>query len=1421
MFEGLASSLLSNILGDYIQDFDPKSLDIGIWSGAVDLKDLRLKPTALDVFDLPISVVHGYVGAIRAHLPWKSLGSSPVEASVSDLFIVVQPKKSLVWNNKVEEDRAKSMKKKKLENYEVVKALKDTTEEVTDPKDAGFVSRLTETVVNNLQVRIKNVHIRYEDFTNKDKPILFGVSMGGLEAKSTNASWQETFIKATKEALYKIVQLSKLSLYMNHSDKYNFTKTSSADFRQTYNSYTQEVVRNSYILEPINSTLKITLQRAGAVDINKPQVFGDLSFDDLSISLDDLQYQNILGVLDYVSNFAKFEMFRRLRPTVGLDTVENRRRWWLFAVKSISKSFEGRTFTWGQVEKRRRYREEYIKLYKRNKNVPWLPKLEEFDIMRKEKLEDELDPETIIIFRELAETEIKMERVTHKVKEEAQPKKGWFGGWFGGSGVDASGSEVKNNKELTISEEQKQKLREEIGYETNEAIEALKLPAEYKKYEFRLHLKKGAINLLSMKNKRASIIKAKYSDLVTEVGVREKGVQVRITLNSFIIKDKMSAATEYRKILSQGHIKSNAALAEKDEDHFVALEIETEPLDQRSDLRIDLKMKRTTNIVVNVPLVQHILAFFTIPSTINLKVLEEVARKQIQSSVQQAASQLRLALEEKKVFDIKVEIVAPTFIIPEDFTRIGDILMLDLGRFQLRSDIDKEQRSKRIKSQSIAEDDYYDKFKLDISNIRVIHTNHHELVSEHSTFDDGQILENMKIGLELDQCISQNTVKYANTRINLTIPRVKFNVSPGKVNLLIKVMNNVMELVDNPTGIESKQLKMKGSLIMLNSDQQQQQQSEYYAELRDGGNLLLYASHHQRRQPLINVNVVRNGAAVSDVADRQDQFQITLQRTNNQPSQVLTFQCDSALGKRNWCESFREAVVINQQYEMVAPKMTASDQQQQQSQAVDAADHNSTGLSDKQVTLLAKFSLQEFCVELIRTRSQSNQQVPLGQVSLQNFSGQCKVRTYDVQLDARLQSFTVTDLTVKDKRKDLLTSTSTNTTGDGVQKNLAEFQFIQVKNQNSDLYDLNADMKVGIILHKLHFFFEPIFLATVVKFIFDLRDIFDKLSTRTKYYVSERADDVIVPTATATTATTNNKNHRDQIALSVILQKVDLMLFDNGTMFAKFAMGGTQVDMNIKATNMIVHGTISDIKAQQMSDEELYREILDLGHAGKSLIDFTFESGRDDLIYDKRFCAKLESVKFVFLQRTISKLQVYFTSGVLMQAITEGSKKAAASAVEAVKKQTTSSTSLLLLDVVLVNPIIIVPVSHLSGDYVIADLGEIKISNHTQSIDNGVGHGGGLVETYGIMMTNMNMKTLMGHSRDQQQRGGEDNGLGSEGDQDGEVRCQGSAQRAGCTGAIGRAQRENEFDPRSISNDLSNIGSQPGSRQATTGQIHS
>lgn len=66
---GLGNSLT---LRPHIQvdNLNTGQLNVGIWSGDVKLRNLRLKKEALDKFRLPVDVVEGYLGDLTLSIPW-------------------------------------------------------------------------------------------------------------------------------------------------------------------------------------------------------------------------------------------------------------------------------------------------------------------------------------------------------------------------------------------------------------------------------------------------------------------------------------------------------------------------------------------------------------------------------------------------------------------------------------------------------------------------------------------------------------------------------------------------------------------------------------------------------------------------------------------------------------------------------------------------------------------------------------------------------------------------------------------------------------------------------------------------------------------------------------------------------------------------------------------------------------------------------------------------------------------------------------------------------------------------------------------------------------------------------------------------------------------------------------------------------
>jgi len=56
---------------------------------------------------------------------------------------------------------------------------------------------LTSKVIDNIQISIKNIHVRYEDSANFSQPLSLGLTMEKLDIETTNENWESEFIDRT------------------------------------------------------------------------------------------------------------------------------------------------------------------------------------------------------------------------------------------------------------------------------------------------------------------------------------------------------------------------------------------------------------------------------------------------------------------------------------------------------------------------------------------------------------------------------------------------------------------------------------------------------------------------------------------------------------------------------------------------------------------------------------------------------------------------------------------------------------------------------------------------------------------------------------------------------------------------------------------------------------------------------------------------------------------------------------------------------------------------------------------------------------------------------------------------------------------------------------------------------------------------
>ena len=108
-----------------------------------------------------------------------------------------------------------------------------------------MMARLGKKVIDNLQLRIMNVHVRFEEGSSRTPATSYawGLTLQEISLTTTDASWKPTFIERNNDAadkLYKMLQVRKLNFYWEsgtagklqmlrekeHSDTYRKTSLS-------------------------------------------------------------------------------------------------------------------------------------------------------------------------------------------------------------------------------------------------------------------------------------------------------------------------------------------------------------------------------------------------------------------------------------------------------------------------------------------------------------------------------------------------------------------------------------------------------------------------------------------------------------------------------------------------------------------------------------------------------------------------------------------------------------------------------------------------------------------------------------------------------------------------------------------------------------------------------------------------------------------------------------------------------------------------------------------------------------------------------------------------------------------------------------------------------------------------------------------
>lgn len=842
MFESIVANLLNRVLGSYIENFDPKQLNIGIWSGDVKLKNLRLKKESLDKFKLPLDVKFGHLGELTLQIPWSNLKSKPVKIIIEDVYVLASPIVLQDYDIEDEKKRDLQLKKQKLDDLENLLSATGQNQQLTSDSsnNESFTESLITKIIDNLQVTIKNIHVRYEDDSIlTEDAYSIGLTLNELSAVSTDQGWIPSFISITQKFSRKLLLLKKLCCYMNTDSNSVFSNDPDELLKNLKDSMNSDNVQ--YLLKPVSGEGRLTVNKAGTTE-SSPHVKAELFFDEFGIDLDSQQYRDILWTASKFHWFIKTQKFRKFRPKNSVQ--DDPKGWFKYTAKSILDEIHEKNYkwSWAYFAKRRDQRKAYVNLWKLILTKKNLSPEQQKDF---DDLEIELPFEDIKFYRSLARGEVRKQNLitssttassdtsNSQSTQAANKNTGWFSGWWGGADNSTStniedakiNDSSLNDEELKLTEEQRKALYDAIEYDdTRDLTEAIDIPRDRNKFEVFANLRRGGISIRRDKHS-SNLAEVVFEGCTTQIYQRPDSLLANFQLQEFRVEDG-TKTTLYKHIVSvkqlhthtppPGETPSEVTQSAKD-DPFFKISFEQNPLDGSADSILLAKLKSMT-IFYNPNFVEEVFKFFK-PPKVHLDTVGAImnaAEATMEGITSQTRIGLQYALEEHKTVNVKLDLQAPLIILPLDPTSWkSPVAVIDAGHISVISDLVDKSTFEEIKGkESYTNEDWnrlntlmYDRFNVHLQDaqflvgpdIKSTMEQLHEVNQKQSAL----ILDKLNIKLSLGISILPDVTSLARFKIGGEVPEIRLAINDFQYKTIMQLIDVLIPNFDDLDSEES------------------------------------------------------------------------------------------------------------------------------------------------------------------------------------------------------------------------------------------------------------------------------------------------------------------------------------------------------------------------------------------------------------------------------------------------------------------------------------------------------------------------------------------------------------------------------------------------------------------------------------------
>uniref|UniRef100_A0A8C3Y9K5 Vacuolar protein sorting 13 homolog A n=1 Tax=Catharus ustulatus TaxID=91951 RepID=A0A8C3Y9K5_CATUS len=772
VFESLVVDVLNRFLGDYVVNVDSSQLKLGIWGGM-----------GLSQLDVPFKVKAGHISQLNLQIPWQNLYTQPVEAVLDGVYLLIVPTASIKYDAEKEARQLLEARQRELQRIEEAK------QKIADrEKQDTFVEKLVTQVIKNLQLKISNIHIRYEDdITNRDNPLSFGVSLQNL---SLQVILFLTFY--LKSMLIYLVRLDNLFAYWNVKSEMFYRggyDESLVNLKQGVASHNVIPDGYDFVFRPISAKAKLLMNPRSDVDFSSPKIDLDVNLQDITVEFNKPQYFSVMELLESIDMMTRNLPYRKYRPDVPVHN--NAKIWWKYVLDGILEvnvQPKLQMWSWEHISHHRKQVKNYKEMYKtkitsKKPNEEILKLLEEF--------EKTLDIFNITLARQQAEVEatkagLKIYRPG--VKQDDENSGGWFSWIWSWSGEKKDKKqEIKGLEEL-MTQEEKAKLYAAIGY-SETAVDPT-LPKSYEAMKFSANLLSMSISI--RENKQSpTLIEFALTDLST-VFTQRPGAQA-IRFETKITSLEVTGVSQGKCTSS---LLSSRTVYSDESTSLLSIMFETNPLDEKADQRIRIE-SQPLEIVYDAITVNSLVYFFRPPKDVHLEQLTSATLMKLEEFREKTSTGLLYIIETQKVLDLKINLMASYIIVPQNgfYDHTSNLLLLDLGSFKMTSKSRSDLSKIKVGQTSIEDimSRAYDSFDVHLSSMQLLYSKHDENWREARKLKNSPqcILQPLDVKLEFSRAMVVTDARMPRFKLSGQLPLLSIQISDQKVTSILELIDSI------------------------------------------------------------------------------------------------------------------------------------------------------------------------------------------------------------------------------------------------------------------------------------------------------------------------------------------------------------------------------------------------------------------------------------------------------------------------------------------------------------------------------------------------------------------------------------------------------------------------------------------------------